>query len=53
MKYIRASIFFNHVDGDWVVHLRRGKSYFAPSRNEAIEAAIAGLPEGHTLRLSW
>lgn len=51
MKFVRATIFFNH--NEWVVHLRKGKSYFAETRNEAIEAALSGLPEGYTLRLTW
>lgn len=53
MKFIRAFVSFNVSSGDWVVHVRRGKSFWAQSRTEAIEAAMAALPPNQTLRLVW
>lgn len=52
MKFLKATLIFNHVDGEWALHIRKGRSYFAQSRTDVIDAAINGLPKGFALRLS-
>ena len=53
MKYRRAFVTFNQSANEWVVHVRKGASYWAQSRAEAIDAAMAALPANQTLRLVW
>ena len=53
MKYIRAFVTFNVSANEWVVHVRKGRSFWAQSRTEAIDAAMATLPPNQTLRLVW
>lgn len=52
-RFIRAQVVFNPSANEWHLHLRKGRSYFAKTRAEAIEAAQANLPEGYALKLSW
>ena len=53
MKYIRAFVTFNTSANEWVVHVRKGQSFWAQSRAEAIDAAMATLAPNQTLRLVW
>lgn len=53
MKYIRAFVTFNQSANEWVVHVRRGGSFWAQSRAEAIDAAMATMKANQTLRLVW
>ena len=53
MKYVRAFVTFNVSSGDWVVHVRKGRSFWAKSRVEAIDAATEALAPNQVLRLVW
>lgn len=53
MKYIRAFVTFNTSANEWVVHVRKGRSFWAQSRTEAIDNAMASLAPNQTLRLVW
>lgn len=53
MKYIRAFVTFNQSANEWVVHVRKGGSFWAQSRTEAIDSAMAALAPNQTLRLVW
>ena len=41
-KFIRAQLIFNPSANEWHLHTRRGRSYFAQTRSEVIDAAQAG-----------
>jgi hypothetical protein len=51
MKFLKATLVFNPADNEWALHIRKGKSCFAQTRTDVIDAAIKGLPQGFTLRL--
>jgi len=53
MNYVRAFITFDVSANDWVVHLRRGGSFRARNRTEAIDAAMESLKADQVLRLIW
>ena len=53
MKYVRGFVTFNQSANEWVVHVRKGASYWAKSRVEAIDAATEALAPNQVLRLVW
>jgi hypothetical protein len=53
MKYVRAFVTFNVSANEWVVHVRKGRSFWARNRTEAIDCALASLKANEALRLVW
>lgn len=52
MKFLKATLMYDYTEGTWRLHIRKGRSYFAPTRTEVIDAALKGLPQGFALRLA-
>ena len=48
---IRALVTYDKTTCEWSVSLRKGRSFFGATRQQAIEAAMGSLREDTTIRI--